>query len=280
MYNGHGGITMINILKEKTIEKDECNIHYWVSRKDYAPWLIFLHGAGADHRMFKDQIPLVFDKFSIMLWDARGHGLSRPMGKDFSIKLLIDDLTKIMDVESIGSATLVGHSMGGNTAQEMVFYHPDRVKNLVLIDCTCNTMKLSFVEKLLLKITPFVLSLYPWELMAKTSANVSSVNPEIQSYLVETFKIVGKADFEKVLIKTTKCLHYNKNYRINKPMLLVCGELDNTGNIRKAALPWSNREPMCDFHMIKNASHCSHQDNPHEFNKLLMDFLIKQYQRM
>lgn len=268
---------MIDILKEKTIEKDECSIHYWVSRKDKAPWLIFLHGAGTDHRMFKDQIPLVYDKFSIMLWDARGHGLSRPMGKDFSIKLLIDDLTEIMKVEGIDSATLIGQSMGGNTAQEMVFYHPDRVKSLVLIDCTCNTMKLSSVEKLLVKITPFLLDLCPWELLAKSSAKVSSVSAEIQSYLIETFKVVGKKDFGKILIKTTECLHYEKNYKMNMPFMLVCGELDNTGNIRKVALPWSKREPNCEFHMIKNASHCSHQDNPREFNKLFNDFLIKQY---
>lgn len=224
---------MINSFKEKIVEKDGCNIHYWISVKLNAPWLIFLHGAGTDHRMFDNQISAVCDKFSILLWDARGHGLSRPMGNGFSIKLLIDDLIEIMNIEGIDSATFIGQSMGGNTAQEMSFYHPERVKNLVLIDCTCNTMKLSWIERLLVNSTPFLLPIFPWKLLMNMSAQVSSIKPEVQSYLNETFGVVGKGDFTKIFTETAACLHYEKDYKINKPMLLVCGEFDNTGNIKK-----------------------------------------------
>jgi len=57
----------------------------------------------------------------VLLWDARGHGLSRPMGKEFSISLLVDDILAIMNKEGIHKATFVGQSMGGNSTRNGLF---------------------------------------------------------------------------------------------------------------------------------------------------------------
>jgi len=264
-------------LSEKTMSKDECNIHYWVSNKGIGSWLIFLHGAGADHEMFKEQIKIVGENFKVLVWDARGHGKSRPMGNKFSIKLLVEDLIEIMNSEDIDKATFIGQSMGGNITQEMAFYYPDRVENLVLIDCSCNTMKLSYIEKFYLSITPFLIKLYPWSYLVKESVKASSISVEVQNYLRETFNKIGKKDFTKILLGTTSCLHFEENYRINKDILLVYGESDETGNIKKIAPAWASRESKCKLIKINNASHCSNQDNPLEFNRVLIDFLSKQY---
>jgi pimeloyl-ACP methyl ester carboxylesterase len=167
--------------------------------------------------------------------------------------------------------------MGGNLAQDMSFYHPEKVENLVLIDCTFNTMKLSWVEKFLLSITPGLLRIYPWENMIKQSIKASSINPKVQKYLKETFEKVGYTDFKKIFLETAACLHYEKDYRISKPVLLVCGESDNTGNIKKVMPSWDSYISDGEFHIINDASHCSNQDNSEEFNRLLIDFLRKKY---
>ncbi|GGD63128.1 alpha/beta fold hydrolase [Paenibacillus nasutitermitis] len=260
-------------LAERTIQKDGCDIHYWLTPDHAGPWIIFLHGAGADHRMFDDQLAFLDIKYGVLLWDARGHGRSRPMGVDFSIKLLVEDMLTIMNTEGIAKATFVGQSMGGNTAQEIIFHYPERVDNLVLIDCTCNTMKLRTTEKWAIKLTPLFLSMYPWNLLVKQSALGSSTKPHVQSYLRDCFMSVGKQDFHKMFIETTACLHEDENYRINKPLLLICGEHDNTGNIKKIVMNWASREPKCEFHWIADAGHCANQDNPEALNKLLLSFL-------
>ena len=260
---------------EKILEKNQCPIHYWITPDHKGPWLIFLHGAGADHRMFSEQVKDLDSMYGILMWDARGHGLSRPMGADFSIKLLVEDLLAIMKIEGIEKATFIGQSMGGNTAQELVFYYPDKVENLVLIDCACNTWKLSVGEKLAIQIAPFIVKLYPWNAMIAQSARASAVKLQVQEYLKDAFSMVGKKDFSKIFLETAACLHFEKDYRINKPMLLVCGEHDDTGNIKKTAPEWAKQEPLCEFHWIKDAGHCSNQDNPVSFNALLGQFLRK-----
>ena len=268
---------MDNYLVEKTMNRDGCNIHYWVSNNVKGTWVVFLHGAGADHEMFNDQLQVLSERFTVLLWDARGHGLSRPMGDKFSIKLLVEDLIEIMDIENIDKATIIGQSMGGNIVQEVAFYYPNRVENLVLIDCTCNTMKLSNIEKFYLNITPFLISLYPWKYLVNESVKASAIKTEVQSYLRKTFNTIGKKDFSKIFIETAACLHYEEEYIINKSILLVYGESDKTGNIKKIAPTWASKEPDCQLVKINNASHCSNQDNSAEFNKILVKFLNKHY---
>lgn len=259
---------------ENTLQKDNCLIHYWLKKNNNAPWVIFLHGAGADHQMFHDQLKANDKQFSTLVWDARGHGKSRPIGtKDFTIKLLVEDLVSIMEKEKIDKATFIGQSMGGNIAQEIAFYYPEKVESLILIDCTWNTQKLTLLEKWTIKVTPFILSIYPWKIMVKQSVKASSLKREVQAYLQNSFLSIGQEDFANIFYATAACLHTEENYHINKPMLIVCGEHDNTGNIKKIAPLWAKSEPNCEFHWIPNASHCANQDNPEVFNPLMTQFL-------
>lgn len=264
---------MKDILINKVLTHADCDIHYWISNRGDSPWLIFLHGAGADHEMFTEQLESVTNEFNILLWDARGHGQSRPMGKHFSIKMIVEDLVKIMNTERIQRATLIGQSMGGNIAQELAFYYPDKIEKLVLIDCTCNTRKLTRLETCYLKITPVLIRLIPWKQLVNASVKASALTPHVQEYLRNSFKRIGKKDFVKIFLATTFCLHYEQDYQINKPLLLVYGEKDHTGNIKKIAPSWASNEPYCTLIEIPKASHCSNQDNPSVFNQAFLQFL-------
>jgi len=264
-------------LSEKIMNKDGCDIHYWVSNNTDGPWLIFLHGAGADHEMFNDQLQVVSEKFKVLLWDARGHGLSRPMGAKFTIKLLVEDLIEIMNRENIDKATFIGQSMGGHTVQQVAFYHPDKVEKLVLIGCACNTMILSKLERFYFNMTPYTIPFCPWNCLVYEIAKESSVKVEVRNYLKKTLKKIGRKDFSKIFLETVACYHYDEKYRINKNILLVYGESDKTGNIKKIAPAWASKERNCHIVKIENASHCLNQDNPLRFNEILMKFLDNKY---
>jgi pimeloyl-ACP methyl ester carboxylesterase len=261
-------------LTAKVMERDGCAIRYWICPEAPGPWVALLHGAGADHRMFDSQVPVLLGAYKLLLWDARGHGLSRPMGP-FSMKRVLDDLLAIMDREGIASTALAGVSMGGNLAQEAAFHHPERVSGLVLADCTCNTGRLTAAEKLGLWMTPAILWLYPWGPSVRLGAKSSSVKPEVWRYGEEVFRLIGKRDYVTIMSELRACLHAEEGYEIAHPVLLVCGEHDGLGNIRKIAPGWARRMPHCEFHVIPDAGHTSNMDNPAEFNRLLADFLAR-----
>jgi pimeloyl-ACP methyl ester carboxylesterase len=70
--------------------------------------------------------------------DLRGHGSSyHPDGEDhYSLAAYADDLLELADQLGWGRFALLGHSMGGMVAQELVLHHDGqrRVERLVLMD--------------------------------------------------------------------------------------------------------------------------------------------------
>jgi len=259
---------------EHTLERNGCTLHYWLYQGDSAkPLLVFTHGAGADHRMFDPQTNALLGQYPMLTWDVRGHGLSRPDSSPFSIRAAVDDLLTILDTLGIQQAIFAGQSMGGNITQEIAFLYPQRVKALVLIDCACNTFRLSSTEKLMLTIAPAMFKWYPESLLKSQSVQVSAVTEGARAYLREVFQMMSKDEFVNVLLATTGCLHEEPDYHIKQPMLLVHGKHDGTGNIRKVAPKWAAREPHCRYVVIPDAGHVANMDNSPFFNRLLLEFL-------
>ena len=51
-------------------------IVYYVSRKEKAEWILFIHAAFVNHNMFQPQISYFQDKYNILTLDIIGHGKS------------------------------------------------------------------------------------------------------------------------------------------------------------------------------------------------------------
>jgi len=266
---------MKNKYNEKTYKILGCPIHYWISDNISEQGLIFLHGAGFDHKIFLRQIDSISNNYKILFLDLRGHGKSRPIGEDFSLDILVNDVIHIMNKENFKSPVFVGHSLGGNIAQEIAFRYPKRVMNLILIGSTINTKKLTLCEKVMDALKPNFIKLYPWEVLIKQDSYISSLKPKVRKYAKSSFRNIGKKDYIKITVEAGKVFHYEKGYKINKPILFCYGEKDIILNKRKTVEYWCNKEEKCEFHIIKDAAHNANEDNPTEVNRLILNFLKK-----
>jgi 3-oxoadipate enol-lactonase len=265
---------MNHVSTKQVIERDGCSLHYWLAGCENQPLIVFTHGAGLDHREFDAQVAFVAQEYRVLTWDVRGHGLSQLNGKAFTIRDTVNDLLALLDQVHCEQATFVGHSMGGNIHQELVFYHPEYVQALVMLGCTCNTLKLSRLEALQTQIAIPLLKLYPRELLIQQIVRVTVLQPEYRAYVSQAFHQITKRDFISVIAEmTAHVLHYEPDYQITQPLLLTHGDRDVTGNIRKIAPVWAKREPNCRYQIIPNAGHAANLDNPAFFNRLLLNFL-------
>ena len=261
---------------EYVLEREGCSLHYWLSGPVGRPLVVLTHGAGLDHRSWAPQLGALAERYRVLTWDVRGHGLSRPWGQEFSIALAAADLPALLDAAGYGEAFLVGLSMGGNISQEVVFRHPKRVRALAALDCTCNTLRLSLLDRWLLSLSPAMLAMYPWERLKQLSARLSSVKATVRRYIYETLSRMTKAEFVDVMLKTGDCLRYEPGYRIALPLLLLRGQFDGLGNIRDIMPRWAAREPRCRYVLVPDAGHCANQDNPASVNAQLLRFLAAQ----
>jgi pimeloyl-ACP methyl ester carboxylesterase len=258
-------------LTEHHLTRPGCTLYYWTAGPPTAPLVVFTHGATIDHREWAATLPLVAERFRVLVWDVRGHGRSRPA--PFDLAAAVDDLLSILDELGVTQAIFVGHSMGGNLHQELVFHHPERVRALVCLDCTWNFQKLSWLEKLSLSLAGPIFKLYPYKTLVEQSLAMTSNCESGRTLLRPAMSGLTKAEFIQVMLATAACLHAEPGYQINKPLLLLLGDQDATGNIRKIMPVWAQHEPQGRLVVIPNASHAANLDNPEAFHAALLKFL-------
>lgn len=260
--------------QQGVLERSGSRIHYWLAGPERAPLVAFTPGATMDHRMFDAQVSTVVGAgYRALTWDPRGHGLSKPIGDDFSVVAASEDLLAILDRLGTREAFLVGQSLGGNVAQELVFRHPERVSGLIVIGCTCNTILPSKLGLLALKASPLAFRLWPYgDLKRRTATNIST-RPDVQEYARGAIDQVSRKEFLTIWKAVAQTLHEEPGYRIERPLLITHGDNDRLGNISKIAPDWAARDSDSRYVVIPTAGHNANQDNPTFFNRLLLEFL-------
>src|SRR3954454_2143417 len=98
--------------------------------------LLLIQGMSGTHLSWGE--PFVADlerEFAVVAYDHRGIGRSDPVSAPFSIADLADDAAGLLDALGWDTAHVLGISMGGMVAQELILRHPERVRTLAL-GCT------------------------------------------------------------------------------------------------------------------------------------------------
>lgn len=95
--------------------------------------LVLLHGYPLDHHIWDDIVPLLEDKFDLILPDLRGFGGSTTVDTPCTMDDFASDIAGLLDSLGIGKAAIAGHSMGGYVALAFARLFPDRVTGLGLV---------------------------------------------------------------------------------------------------------------------------------------------------
>ena len=258
-------------LIEHTLERNQCTLHYWTAGHEDAPLVVLTHGAYIDHHEWDATLPLLVEVgFHVLTWDMRGHGASRPAR--FLLSEAMEDLRALLNVVGVEQVLLVGHSMGGNLHQEFVFHYPELVKALVMLDCSWNFQKLTRMDELTLKIGLPMLGWYPYEWLVNSMASITASQPKDREYLKSTFRTLPQKEFVHIMSEAALCLHYEPEFRIEKPLLLILGDKDTTGNIRKIMPVWAKHDGA-ELVILPQAKHAANFDQPELFHRYLIEFL-------
>lgn len=109
-------------------------LHY-VRRGSGQPLLLIMGMAG-HHGVWGEPLLSGLERdFDVVAYDHRGIGESTDVDGQFTIADLAGDALALMDALGWQNAHVLGISMGGMVAQEVVLQQPDRVRSLVL-GCT------------------------------------------------------------------------------------------------------------------------------------------------
>ena len=206
-----------------------------------------------------------------MVPDLRAHGESTG---SFDFGAAVQDVFALLEELPVGRVVLVGHSLGGNLAQEVVRRAPARLAAIVVADATCNT---GVRHPLATSMTVAALNAHamlPGDHFAQYSAQMIALNPQVQRYAFDVNRTRSNRETVRILASLlTGALRAEQDYRLPVPALLMHGQLDHLGDIALSTRSWAEREPMAEYAVIPAAGHASNLDNPAAFTAALLAFL-------
>ncbi|HEV2563679.1 MAG TPA: 3-oxoadipate enol-lactonase [Microvirga sp.] len=110
-------------------------LHHQVIGQPHGPVLVFVNSLGSDFRIWQEVVPAFTDRFRVVLYDKRGHGLSDAPPAPYTIDDHTDDLLALLDHLKVDGAAFIGLSVGGMIGQRIAARAPERVRALALC-CT------------------------------------------------------------------------------------------------------------------------------------------------
>lgn len=96
------------------------------------PVIVLSHALGCDLQMWDGVAAALQDRYTVLRYDARGHGRSPALTSPFSMDDLADDAAGLIREQVQGPVHFVGLSMGGMTAQALAARHPDLVRSITV----------------------------------------------------------------------------------------------------------------------------------------------------
>jgi len=261
----------VTILDPYDLVRPDATLRYWAGGSAGGPTVVLLHGATLDHRAWAPQVEALQDRFRLVVPDLRAHGESTG---SFDFEAAVQDLFALLDALPAGRVILVGQSLGGNLAQELVRRAPDRVSALVVADATCNTGARHPLATALTVAALNAHAMLPGSHFAWYAAKMIAMDPQVQRYALDANAHRPNAETVRILSSLlTGALRPEQDYRLPVPALLVHGQLDHLGDIAVSTRAWAMREPLAEYVVIPTAGHASNLDNPAAFTAALRAFL-------
>lgn len=117
------------------METSAGKFHYRLEGPEDAPVIVLSNSLGTNLAMWDAQAPAFSQKFRVLRYDTRGHGLSGVTQGPYSIEQLGRDVLALLDSLQIPRAVFCGISLGGMTGIWLGIQAAERLNGLIL----CNT---------------------------------------------------------------------------------------------------------------------------------------------
>lgn len=250
------------------------NLYYETHGDANNPPLLLLHGLGSSARDWEYQIPTFTEQYYVIATDQRGFGRSEKPKGLYAIEQFADDAFAVMDYLGFDAFHLLGYSMGGAVAYQMVVSDINRVKRLVIVNslpsfsldrprawyeylmrlAVVNTMGLDKMSKLIAK----RLFPKPEQQGLREKVGARFADNEKAAYIAAVRGMTGWTVAEHLPT-------------MDLPALLISAEKDYFPLSVKQE--YAAQMPNARLEVIEDSLHGTPFDQPHMMNTLVMDFL-------
>jgi len=111
------------------------SVHIQELNRGAAKTLVLIHGMFSNLSVYYFKIaPLLAEKFHVVIYDLKSHGLSSKVEDGYGFDAMTADLVDLLDALHIEHVHLIGYSYGGLVALNTGFREPERINSLSIIE--------------------------------------------------------------------------------------------------------------------------------------------------
>jgi 3-oxoadipate enol-lactonase len=242
--------------------------------------VVLLHGGLLDRRMWDGQFELLAKQYRVIRYDARGHGLSSVPTGDFAH---YEDLHKLVSALGISRATFVGLSLGARTAIDFALADPEMVEALVAVAPGMSGWE--FKDPVLMKNQESIRKaieanddamFVEWFIRSWTDGPKRAPE-QVDAKVREKVRTMARETFSRRAGAQGKIIEVGATGRVGElrvPVLAIVGDLDMSDihgivDLLVAKVPGAKKL------VIPGVAHMVNLEKPAEFNKALLDFLLR-----
>jgi len=258
------------------IERQRQRIFY--EETGSGPAIVLGHSFLCSGEMWENQVPVLAESCRVINIDYRGHGKSSTIEKEFTIYDLVDDTVAILDELQVEEAVWAGLSTGGFAALRAALTVPDRVRAIVVSDASAAAE--SFYPKFkyralglgvrIVGMRPFVPAVAPI-MFGRTTLKENPTLVDEWTPTLLSMELPSLLRFLEVIVTRDPLL--DRLGEIQVPALVMVGEEDRAQPIPRAQ-QIADGIPGARLEIIPRAGHLSALENPEDFNRHLLDFLV------
>ncbi|TRM13016.1 2-succinyl-6-hydroxy-2,4-cyclohexadiene-1-carboxylate synthase [Lentibacillus cibarius] len=253
---------------------------YWYEWNGNGEPVVLLHGFTGSSRTWDSLITDWLPDFKTIAIDLPGHGKTVSQPKD--MEAVCSDLVSLLDQLQLDKVHLIGYSMGGRTALSMAMLYPDRVMSLTLESASPGlndeqqrSSRRHQDEKLASWIKTNGINTFVdyWEglpLFRTQKTMPKDVQQRIRNERLQQ-SAEGLAQSLMTMGTGVQPSWWGGLSSLRLPVLLLVGEEDAKFiTINRAMEAYI---PASDLHVVENAGHAIHVEQPNIFGKIVKGFL-------
>lgn len=267
-------------MEERELQTDAGTVRYWASASPSLDrgWIVFLPGLSADHTLFNPQFAHFAQRWNLVVWDAPGHGLSRPWGERLGLDDMADALRAILAACGAAHPVLVGQSLGGYVAQVYLDLFPAHATAFVSLDSS--PMQRRYYKRWHLGVLKHMEGLcLLWgtgRFLRGQMARACSTTEHGRRNMLAQLGRYSRRELCALLGDGFRALAdavaQDRAYQIDCPLMIVCGTEDAAGFVKTYDEAWS-RQTGVPITWVEGAGHNSNVDDPAFVNSAIDRFL-------
>jgi pimeloyl-ACP methyl ester carboxylesterase len=258
----------------------------------HGPDVLLLHGLGGTRASLFETAAALSQRYRVHAPDLPGFGSSdKPARGAYNARWFAEIMLGLMDAQNIGSAHVVGNSMGGRIAIEMAMIAPERVRALGLLCPAVAWVKRGLHPLVRLLRPEFGLLPHGFSRRAVAAQFWSMffdrdlIDPEVGELMVDEFRRIYHSPGARIaFLSSARNIYLEAPYgrngfyprlaELSRPALFVWGTHDRLvpQSFGRHVRRWL---PRAEQVTITECGHVPQVERPEVTNELLMDFFAR-----